>query len=416
MPKAKVKLFPPEKLNSQTVLRRFPNLTFKIESDNQLHIFWRGNHLRCNHRALLVLDLFARPHTLADAFDQFQTTAQSSQDWIDLTSALLYLYRQGVLLTDFEPGLIQTSNSFDGAGLHIRMLNDRDRTSRFLEAIATTVLPGDVVLDLGTGTGIFAVAAANAGARHVYGIEASNIAFAAQTTLETNGVTDRVTLIKGWSTQVSLPEQADVLVSEIIGDEPLGERILEATLDARMRLLKPTAKLIPNRLRILGLPVTIPDERISRSLFTPRVTSQWESWYGIKFGTWVELSERYPPYFSVKPRTISTWACPCEPILLAEIDMNSFKGTCVETEVSATVENSGTINGFAFSFELELSNGNWLSTNPKQVSDESSWRSLVQVLPSPLEVNPGDRLAVKYQYPADTEAGSITIRSLGVMD
>lgn len=412
MPKAKVKFFPPEKLTSQTVLRRFPNLTIKIESDNQLHIFWRGNDVRCNHRALLVLDMFARPHTLADAFDQFQARAQSSQDWIDLTASLLQLYRQGVLLKDLEPGLIQTSNSFDGAGLHIRMLNDKDRTSRFLGAIAATVLPGDIVLDLGTGTGILAVAAANAGARHVYGIEASNIALAAQTTVEANGVTDRVTLIQGWSTQVSLPERADVLVSEIIGDEPLGERVLEATLDARKRLLKPNAKLIPSRIRVLGLPVTIPHERLSRSLFTHQTTSQWESWYGIKFGTWVELSEKHPPYFSVKPGKISPWACPFEPILLAEIDMNSFLGTSVETEVSATVENSGTINGFAFFFELELSSGNWLSTNPKQVSDDSSWRSLVQVLSSPLEVVPGDRLEVKYQYPAIDEVGSVTIRLL----
>ena len=411
-PRAKVKLFPPEKLTSQTVLCRVPNLTVKIESDNQIRIFWQGKETWSNHRALLVLDLFARPYTLAEAFEHLQPMTRSVQDWIDLTSSIVQLYRQGVLLDELEPSLIRTSPGFDGAGLHIRMLNDRDRTSRFLDAIAATVLPGDIVLDLGTGTGVLAVAAVRAGARHVYAIEASNIAVAAVTTFEANAVSDRVTLIQGWSTQVTIPEPADVLVSEIIGDEPLGERVLEATLDARKRLLKPIAKLIPGRLRVHGLPVTIPQEKLSLSLFTHQATSRWESWYGIKFGPWVELSEKYPPYFSIEPRNISTWGSLCKPILLTEIDFNSFSSTTVETKVSSKVENSGTINGFAFFFELELSSGNWLSTNPESVSDDSSWRSLVQILPAPLEVIAGDELEIKYQYPADYEAPSVTIAPL----
>jgi len=45
-----------------------------------------------------------------------------------------------------------------------------------------------------------------------------------------------------------LPEPADVLLAEIIGDELLDEQILQATLDARRRLLKPNARLIPARI------------------------------------------------------------------------------------------------------------------------------------------------------------------------
>jgi predicted RNA methylase len=51
------------------------------------------------------------------------------------------------------------------------MLRDQRRTKSFLEAVRNVVSPGDVVIDIGTGTGILAAAAAQAGARHVYAVE-----------------------------------------------------------------------------------------------------------------------------------------------------------------------------------------------------------------------------------------------------
>ena len=63
-----------------------------------------------------------------------------------------------------------------------------------------------------------------------------------------------VTLVPGWSRQIELPEPADLLVAEVIGNEPLEEEILETTLDARRRLLKPDARLIPHTLTLLARP------------------------------------------------------------------------------------------------------------------------------------------------------------------
>jgi predicted RNA methylase len=78
---------------------------------------------------------------------------------------------------------------------HACMLQDERRTGDYLAALAEAVRPGDVVLDIGTGSGVLAIAAARAGARRVYAVEASDIAEVAEQVFAANGVQDRVTLI-----------------------------------------------------------------------------------------------------------------------------------------------------------------------------------------------------------------------------
>jgi hypothetical protein len=56
----------------------------------------------------------------------------------------------------------------------------------------------------------------------VYAIEASEIANVAEQVIRANGLSDRITVLRGWSTHVDLPERADILVSEMIGNEPAG--------------------------------------------------------------------------------------------------------------------------------------------------------------------------------------------------
>src|SRR5688572_5656058 len=114
----------------------------------------------------------------------------------------------------------------DTVQLHASMLSDRDRTSSFIDAIKAAVEPGDVVVDIGTGTGVLAIAAAQAGARHVYAIEAGPISKLAREIVQRNDLADRITVIRGWSNETRLPEKCDVLVSEIIGHEPLAEGVL----------------------------------------------------------------------------------------------------------------------------------------------------------------------------------------------
>ena len=123
------------------------------------------------------------------------------------------------------------------------------------------------------------------------------------------------------STQIWLPERADVLVSELIGDEPLAERVIGITQDALRRLLKPGARLLPSGIKIFGLPVTVPVQELSKHTFTSGTLQSWQSWYNIDFAPLVKIVHRsflnsLFGYF-INPYTMRHWKTLSAPVLLA---------------------------------------------------------------------------------------------------
>ena len=133
---------------------------------------------------------------------------------------------------------------------HLSMLHDVARMDSFRRAINATVQPGDVVVDIGCGTGVLSFMACEAGAGKVYAIEGGPVIDVARELAVANGFADRIEFLSGWSIDVGLPEQADVLISETIGNAGLDEGIVAWTCDARKRLLRPGAALLPQRLRV----------------------------------------------------------------------------------------------------------------------------------------------------------------------
>jgi protein arginine N-methyltransferase 1 len=127
------------------------------------------------------------------------------------------------------------------------MIEDRVRIDAYARALRKTVRPGSVVLELGTGPGIFAVLACQLGARRVYAIEPDPIIQVAREIAAANGCADRIEFIEDMSTRVTLPAQADVIVSDLRGVVPLFELHLPSIADARRRLLAPGGTLIPKR-------------------------------------------------------------------------------------------------------------------------------------------------------------------------
>lgn len=140
------------------------------------------------------------------------------------------------------------------------------------------------MLDVGCGTGILSIFAIHAGAKHgmepelefldsplvVYAIDACDISLEAQKLIDSNKLTDRITVIKSKIEDAVLPvPHVDVIISEWMGYFLVYESMLESVLFARDKWLKPVSShpLLPFCSGTLGLASTTdPPSSIPRTL------------------------------------------------------------------------------------------------------------------------------------------------------
>ncbi len=133
---------------------------------------------------------------------------------------------------------------------YAQMFSDEVRGGAYLAAVREVVRPGMVVADIGAGPGVLGVYAAMLGARRVFLVEPDLIVDAAVALAEENGVGDRIEIVREVSTNITLPELADVIISDLRGVLPLFGGHLEAAADMRARLLAPGGICIPRRDRM----------------------------------------------------------------------------------------------------------------------------------------------------------------------
>lgn len=149
---------------------------------------------------------------------------------------------------------------YSDPALHLLYVNDQRRIKPFERAIKGAVSPGDVVVDIGTGSGIMALFAAEAGAGKVYAIERNEIIIRlAERCIEQAGFAETIVLIKGDCRDVSLPERADVITAEIIGGLGNDEGIIDIMSYASQNILKQGGMLIPNNIRTFIAPIDVPE-------------------------------------------------------------------------------------------------------------------------------------------------------------
>ena len=152
---------------------------------------------------------------------------------------------------------------------HFPMINDRRRNECYEAGIRRAVEDkkaqisgrggdgsppsgrGPAVLDIGAGTGLLGMMAARAGAAKVTSVErVAALAACATAICEANGLGSAVRVLHAESTQISAADlhggaAADVLVSEIFDDGLLGEHVLPSVADARRRLCRADATVVP---------------------------------------------------------------------------------------------------------------------------------------------------------------------------
>ena len=139
------------------------------------------------------------------------------------------------------------------------LLGDARRNRAFHRALAARVRPGHAVLDLGSGTGVWAVAAARLGARRVVAVEREAVLVPVIEALaRENGVADRVEVVRADARRVSLPRAFDVVVSEMVGNEAFEEGLVPVFERARTLFLRRGGALVPEWVALAAAPVRAP--------------------------------------------------------------------------------------------------------------------------------------------------------------
>ena len=141
---------------------------------------------------------------------------------------------------------------------HRQMLGDGVRNRLLFEVIKNCVNSETNFLDIGAGTGVWAILAAKLGAKRSVAveIEESLIPIIFRHAQE-NGVAHKVEIIHANADDVKIRGKFDVIVSEVFGGGALGAETINSFVQLRSRFLAPNGVLIPQKLAMFAVPVKI---------------------------------------------------------------------------------------------------------------------------------------------------------------
>ncbi|MYD31760.1 MAG: methyltransferase domain-containing protein [Nitrospira sp. SB0677_bin_15] len=267
----------------------------------------------------------------------------------------------------------------DFINYHLSMLIDETRTGAYSRAVSKVVKPGDVVVDVGCGSGILSFFACRAGARHVHAIESEPVINIAELVAAKNGFQDRITFYNASSFNVDLPEPADVIVTETMGTFGFEEGILGSLTDARERLLKKGGTLIPHGVELFLVPVELPQ-------FYEHVIDFWVNrCQGFDFSPVRHLTVN-----NFHPLKLHEGTFLGDPLRVQEIEFGETTQTEVKAGFTIHVRRQGWLHGLAGWFNAELIPGLSISNGPQDKA--SHWGLAFFPIGRPVSVDRGNRI------------------------
>ncbi len=237
------------------------------------------------------------------------------------------------------------------------MIADKTRIDPYAYALKAAIRPDSVVLDIGAATGIHALLACKFGARQVYAIEPSEAIHLAREVARVNGFLDRIQFIQNLSSHVTLPEPADIIVSDLRGALPLYGQHIPAIIDARQRHLAADGLLIPRRDTLWA--ALVEARNVYNGLIEP-----WQSPYGLDMAPVKQLvlnSWDTAGTETIRPGNLLT-----EPQLWATLDYTSIKDPNVaNSNLVYEARRDGIAHGWLLWFDAQLTEAIGFSNGPE---------------------------------------------------
>lgn len=264
---------------------------------------------------------------------------------------------------------------------HRQYLADAARVGSFEQAIREVVRTGDVVLDLGAGTGILGLMACRAGAKRVYSVEVTSIIGLAREICKANGFADRVAFIKEFSLDTRLPEKVDVIVTDAAGRFGFEAGLLEYLTAARNRFLKPAGRTIPTGVQLVVAPVECPEQFANIEFWTQPVAG-----FDFRPARAIAANTGYPLKFRAEQLL-------GDPVTLTSIDLSTATAAPFKVEGSTTARRAGLMHGVGGWFSSLLS-PHVVMTNSPLAAASINRRNVFFPVDRPVELASGDRVRI----------------------
>ncbi len=261
------------------------------------------------------------------------------------------------------------------------MLADPVRVEAYTQALRKAVRPGSVVLEIGTGPGVFAVLACQLGAGRVYAVEPDPIIQVAREIAAANDCADRIEFIEDLSTRITLPIQADVIVSDLRGILPFFQHHLPSIADARRRFLAPGGTLIPKRDAVWVAVAEAPEDY-------GRIADCWSKnilGENLEPARCLAVNDIHKARFT--PRQLLT-----PPLLWTTLDYATVESPNARGPLSFSVQRPGIGHGIVAWFETCLADGIRFSNAPGM--PEAIYGSMFLPWTEPVPLSEGQTLRV----------------------
>ena len=261
---------------------------------------------------------------------------------------------------------------------HAGYFRDSRKLSAYRQALESVVRPGDVVVDLGAGTGLLGLMAARAGAGRVYMVDTGSILGVAQDIAARNGFADRMVAVRGASTDIDLPEKADVVVCDQIGGFVYDAGVLDYFTDARQRFLKPEGSLVPGAFTLHLAPVAAPEPRADVDIWIDNPSGlDTSAVHGLAVNT----------EWRVEASQVQVAAPPVAIATIASSSLDQVPGAAL-----FTFSEPATVDGLLGWFDAELAPGVHLTNAPDAPDRMQRWCNFYPLERS-VDVRPGDTMA-----------------------
>ena len=302
---------------------------------------------------------------------------------------------------------LMNETNFAGLAEHEEMLSDSVRVDAYHRAIRRNVQPGDVVVDLGTGTGLLAFLAIKAGASRVYAVEHSDFIEVAREIARHNGITG-IEFVQANSREFTPPEPIDVVVHEQMGDELFNENMLQNVLDLRDRVLRPDGRILPARFRLYVEPISMHEAMRVRRFWNIDLPE------GIDLGPMETslVAARFDTgrneQLWVRPGSVESTLGPPEPIL--EIDLQALgdvDAIPLDHVVERTAVADEIVDGACVWFDAVFDDETTLTTSP--LATNTSWGNRMFRLDRVVAAGESLRLHVHLGQLVDASTWAVTV-------